>query len=133
MQLAMQMPLCTFGVVGRQTQCWNQLRWQCSFGLERLSTRRFKRPVGFLCDIPKRNALLQIIQIEVNELSTLYCNKSDVIPTRRRSRLHKRCRQNYRNGHIRDSSFLHARHQSVHTSRHRIGEASAPAYRLQRC
>ena len=31
--------------------------------------------------------------------------------------------------YLRDSSFSHARHQSVH----RIGEASAPAYRLQRC
>ena len=53
--------------------------------------------------------------------------ESGVTSTRRRIRLHERCRQNYRNGHIRDSSFSQARHQSVHIYRHSIGEASAPA------
>ena len=52
--------------------------------------------------------------------------ESGITPTRRRTRLNERCRQNYRNGHLRDSSFSHARHQSVHTSRHRIGAALAP-------
>ena len=56
-----------------------------------------------------------------------------VTPPRRRTRLQERCSQNSRHGHIRDSSFSHARHQSVNTSRHRIGEASAPAHRLRRC
>ena len=54
-------------------------------------------------------------------------------PPRRRTRLQERYRQNSRHGHLRDSSCSHARHQSAHTSRHRIGDASAPAYRLRRC
>ena len=51
--------------------------------------------------------------------------ESGVTSTRLRTRLNERCRQNYRHGHLRDSCFSNVRHQSVHTSRHRIGEASA--------
>ena len=76
MQLSMQMTLCTFGVIGRQTQCYNELRWQCSFGRDSLSTRRFEWQGEFICDIPKLNALFTT-QIEVKELSTLYCNQED--------------------------------------------------------
>ena len=62
------------------------------------------------------------IEVEVNELSTLYCNQEEtlyesgvVTPSRRRTRLQERCRQNSRHGHLRDSSFSHARHQlSIH-------------------
>ena len=59
--------------------------------------------------------------------------ESGVTPTRLRTRLNERCRQNYRHGHLRHSCFSNVRHTSVHTSRHRIGEASAAVYRLQRC
>ena len=59
--------------------------------------------------------------------------ESGVTSTCLRTRLNERCRQNYRHGHLRDSCFSNVRHQSVHTSRHRIGEASAAVYRLQRC
>ena len=59
--------------------------------------------------------------------------ESGVTSTRLRTRLNERCRQNYRHGHLRDSCLSNVRHQSVHTSRHRIGEASAAVYRLQRC
>ena len=59
--------------------------------------------------------------------------ESGVTSTRLRTRLNERCRQNYRHGHLRDSCFSNVRHQSVHTSRHRIGEASAAVYRLQHC
>ena len=55
---------------------------------------------------------------------------SGVTSTPLRTRLNERCRQNHRHGHLRDSCFSNVRHQSVHKSRHRIGEES---YRLQRC
>ena len=126
------MPL---GVIGRQTQCCNELRRQCSFGRESLYTRRFERQgefyVIFLNLMPfyKSGRGKRTLHSLLEPRGDIY--ESGVTSTLRRTRLHERCRQNYRHGHLLDSSVSHARHQSVNTSRHRIGEASAPAYRIR--